>query len=747
VKKPTKPSVRRKLKEITVPLIAFEEETTVGDALSFLKQRAKELDTLEADPTEKGLDFVVQSSDFSSGGFSSGGFLSDDDIDLNDINIGALNLQNIPMDEALRQVCQVAGLRYKVEGDTIALMRATAVQDDELHTRTFQVPPDLFNFLGGGGGGSASDDPFADNSTYAGREKTAKELLEMTGIKFREGATAVFDKNRSSIIVRNSANSLDQLEELVADLNSRGNASLEEDELKVRDEERLNSIKEAKDIRRKQEDIVEDYRTRLYALKNKNDLIKSKLIVSADEQTKFSKAKKDYERELAKLNAIKNAVFTEDLSHELEQKPDKIVKKLTDVSKEIAAAKQTHSTFSLNVSDVSYQLVKTALLEGGEMPQAEKIRVEEFINAFDYGDPSVSSDNGKKVNCVVEQVAHPFYQQRNLMRVGMKTGALGRTQPLRLTILLDNSGSMERADRAATVYRAVETLAAQLGPQDEVTLLSFARNARMVAQKVKGNEAGKLAELVKQIPSEGGTNLSLAIQQAYHTAQQSVQDELLAQKIEQMRQSGIAFDACGVGGDGLDDEMLEALTRKGDGRYYFIDKAEDADKDFAQKIAGALRPAAQNVKVQVVFNPKRVGNYKLLGFEKHRLEKEDFRNDTVDAAEMAAEEAGNALYQVEAKPNGVGDVGTVFVRFRDMTTGLMVERSWSIPYQPSIKSIHAAKPSMQLATLAGMLGERLRYGEQSSIELKELRPLFGKLRSQFQSDAEVSDLIRMCEKF
>ena len=134
----------------------------------------------------------------------------------------------------------------------------------------------------------------------------------------------------------------------------------------------------------------------------------------------------------------------------------------------------------------------------------------------------------------------------------------------------------------------------------------------------------------------------VAIQQAYNTAQQSVQDgamsrvvlitdgaanlgnsdpEQLAQKIEQMRQGGIAFDACGVGGDGLDDEMLEALTRKGDGRYYFINKPEDADKDFAQKIAGALRPAAQNVKVQVVFNPERVGNYKLLGFEKHRLEK------------------------------------------------------------------------------------------------------------------------------
>ena len=435
-----------------------------------------------------------------------------------------------------------------------------------------------------------------------------------------------------------------------------------------------------------------------------------------------------------------------------------------DFSKEISAAEQTHSTFSLNVSDVSYQLAKSELLEKGGMPEAGKIRVEEFVNAFDYGDPGV---DGKKVNSVVEQCAHPFYQQRNLMRIGMKTGAMGRSQPLRLTVLLDNSGSMERADRAATVERAIGALASQLGPQDEVTLMSFARGARMVAQKVKGDEAMKLVELVKAIPSEGGTNLSLAIEQAYRSAQQNMDDgamsrivlitdgaanlgnadpEVLSESVVKMRQNGIAFDACGVGADGLDDDMLEALTRKGDGRYYFINRPGDADAEFAQKLAGALRPAAKNVKVQVVFNPERVGNYRLVGFEKHRLKKQDFRNDTVDAAELAAEEAGNALYQVEAKADGSGDVGTVFVRFRDMATGRMVERSWTIPYEPNVKNLSGAAPSMQLAAVAGMLGERLKLGDKAGIDLEQLSGVYGNIRSHFQADDEVSDLIRMCEK-
>ena len=41
--------------------------------------------------------------------------------------------------------------------------------------------------------------------------------------------------------------------------------------------------------------------------------------------------------------------------------------------------------------------------------------------------------------------------------------------------------------------------------------------------------------------------------------------ERLAAAIETLRSQRIAFDACGVGLEGIDDDMLEALTRKGDG--------------------------------------------------------------------------------------------------------------------------------------------------------------------------------------
>ena len=151
----------------------------------------------------------------------------------------------------------------------------------------------------------------------------------------------------------------------------------------------------------------------------------------------------------------------------------------------------------------------------------------------------------------------------------------------------------------------------------------------------------KLFQLVQNLPSEGGTNIEAALQLAFEKAQEQRADgaqnrivlltdgavnlgnanpDSLAAMVTNMRNAGIAFDAAGISADGLNDEVLEALTRKGDGRYYLLDPIEATDDGFAKQIAGALRPAAKNVKVQIEFNPLRVGRYKLLGFEKTSIE-------------------------------------------------------------------------------------------------------------------------------
>lgn len=431
---------------------------------------------------------------------------------------------------------------------------------------------------------------------------------------------------------------------------------------------------------------------------------------------------------------------------------------------ETSANEEPFSTFSLHVSDASFKLAKAAL-DRGERLSADQIRVEEFYNAFDYGDAAPAP--GEAVACAIEQGGHPILPQRNLVRVSMRVGSTGRAegQPLNLTVLLDNSGSMEREDRSAGLKAAVGQLASLLKAGDSVTLAGFSRTPHLLADRLPGDQAAKLVELVDGLPSAGGTNLEealklageLAVQRKNPAAQNRIvlltdgaanlgnaKPEELAEKIAALRQQGIAFDAAGIGAGGVNDRMLEALTRNGNGRYYIVNDASDADANFARQLAGAFRPAAENVKVQVRFNPERVARYKLIGFEKHRLNKEDFHNDSVDAAEMAADEAGVALYQVEVLPQGTGEIGEVSVRFRDAAAGQMVERSWTIQHDAKARSFDQASPSLQLAGLSMLAAEKLRGGPMAdATDFSSLAPQIARVRAYYGTSSRVGELVGM----
>lgn len=218
--------LRQKLQNIMLPLVEFEDDATVRDAINFLRLRARELDTDELDPNKKGLNFVFRNPAVIDAGAEMGeGEAPVEGSRIEDINLGGLRISNVPMEEALRQICQMTGLRYKVENYSIVILKATDVDDNEMFTRTFRVPPDLYNLISDGPGGedAGADDPFEEEEGGAGggEKKSIAELLELQGIKFPEGATAGFSKARSTLTIRNTANALDQVEELVNEISLR----------------------------------------------------------------------------------------------------------------------------------------------------------------------------------------------------------------------------------------------------------------------------------------------------------------------------------------------------------------------------------------------------------------------------------------------------------------------------------------------------------------------------------------------
>ena len=254
---------------------------------------------------------------------------------------------------------------------------------------------------------------------------------------------------------------------------------------------------------------------------------------------------------------------------------------------EILTTANAFSTFAMNVSDVSYKLA-AASLQMGVMPEAASIRSEEFINAFDYRDPEAAPD--APIAFTSERAQNPFEQNRDFLRFSIKTAAGGRQsgRPLNLVLLLDNSGSMERADRVAIIREALRVLATQLSAHDTVSIVTFSRTARLWLDGVPGDKAQAAFDEVSGLTPQGGTNLEEAMRLAYETARRhyltngmnrvvlltdgaanlgTVDTKVLTQKVEGIASRASRSIASASSPNISNDELLEQLTSHSDGRY------------------------------------------------------------------------------------------------------------------------------------------------------------------------------------
>ncbi|MEN8733625.1 MAG: von Willebrand factor type A domain-containing protein [Lentimonas sp.] len=426
------------------------------------------------------------------------------------------------------------------------------------------------------------------------------------------------------------------------------------------------------------------------------------------------------------------------------------------------------STFSLNVSDVSFKLAEAALATQ-RIPSADLIRTEEFVNSFNYGDPTPREDEPVTLNWEIAQ--HPYQHNRQIVRFSLQTQAAGRAanQPLNLNLLVDNSGSMQRPDRRAILQKSLESLQTKLTDQDQLNIILFARQPRLIANaSTVVSQKAAIYDALNYQP-EGGTNLEAGLHAAYENAQAhynpaasnrvilmtdgaanlgDVDSSALAQTVIDQRKQGIALDAYGIGWEGYNDALLEEITRNGDGRYAFLNSADSAAAEFAEKLAGTLRVAAADVKVQILWNPKRVTTYRQIGYDLHQLREQDFRDNTVDAAEIGEAESGTALYvlQINDDPNIAGGLGKLQVRYRVPATGEYIERAWPLEMPRKIAALQNAPSSLRLAASSALFAERLAnnpYAANYSFE--DLNALTVGLSEAFPTQPRVVALQNMIQ--
>jgi len=347
---------------------------------------------------------------------------------------------------------------------------------------------------------------------------------------------------------------------------------------------------------------------------------------------------------------------------------------------------QTLSTFSVDVDSASYALARS-YLNSGKLPPREAVRTEEFVNYFKADQPPPSGAEPFALGLELAPSLFASDSRTEMLRVtvrGRDVASFER-QPLSLTLVIDNSGSMNEGGRMELVKGAVRELLGSLYASDSVAIVVFSNTARIVTERLSAANRGVLEDQVLAIPIEGGTNAEAGLVQGYELAERGLapnsvnrvvlfsdgvanigelDQKRILETVQTRRARGIYLNTFGVGMGNHDDRFLEQLADAGDGQCSYLDSLEEAKRQLVDGIAQSFQPIARDVKVQVEFDPSQVESWRQLGYENRALRTEDFRDDAIDAGEVNAGHQVTVLYELVRTSMDGGPLATVRLRYK-----------------------------------------------------------------------------------
>tara|TARA_R110002072_G_scaffold51389_7_gene137950 strand:- start:1344 stop:3359 length:2016 start_codon:yes stop_codon:yes gene_type:complete len=325
------------------------------------------------------------------------------------------------------------------------------------------------------------------------------------------------------------------------------------------------------------------------------------------------------------------------------------------------------STFSIDVDTASYSYVRRQLNQG-VLPAKSAVRLEEMLNYFSYDYPVPVSTEAPFLP-TVSVLPSPWNAHNKLVHIGIKGYELPASEVVRsnLVFLLDVSGSMNQPDKLPLVKQSMSMLLGLLQPEDTVAIVVYAGAAGTILEPTPVSEKQKILSALNRLSAGGSTAGAEGIQLAYQLAESSfVRDGVnrvflatdgdfnvgmtnrddLQGFIERKRESGIYLSILGFGQGNYQDALMQQLAQNGNGIATYIDTLGEAQKVLVEEAQSQLFPIANDVKLQVEFNPATVSEYRLLGYETRGLKREDFNNDKVDAGEIGAGHSVTAIYEI-----------------------------------------------------------------------------------------------------
>jgi Ca-activated chloride channel family protein len=423
------------------------------------------------------------------------------------------------------------------------------------------------------------------------------------------------------------------------------------------------------------------------------------------------------------------------------------------------------STFSLDVDTASYTLARRLLRQKQRPPQAA-IRVEEFVNYFDYDYPQPEGPHPLTV--VTEAFPDPFRQGRHILRVGFQAKTLPPAErpPLHLTFLVDVSGSMESADKLQLAQKALHMLVDVLQEGDTVALATYAGRTTEILQPTDASNKREIHDAIAQLSAGGSTAMSSGIDIAYQLALRSFEEgaenrvlilsdgdanvgtlswEDMVAQIKDKADMGVTLSTVGFGTGNYHDNLMEQLANNGDGSSFYVDSLAEAQRLFVEDMAGTLYTVARDVKLQLAFHGDTVLAYRLIGYENRDIADKDFRDDRVDAGEVGAGHSVTALYELILREGYGPAIADVHVRYEAPGAD---KAASEVRFQVLTEALHerseAASDDAQLAYTAATFAELLR-GSPHTAEMS-LPELLRYADSGHRDNAERQELMKQIRR-
>jgi Ca-activated chloride channel homolog len=425
------------------------------------------------------------------------------------------------------------------------------------------------------------------------------------------------------------------------------------------------------------------------------------------------------------------------------------------------------STFAMDVDTASYTIARGALLQG-TLPPPNAVRVEEFVNFFNYQYPQPESGD---FTISLAAAQSPFGRPgAHLLRVGIQGRSVNPEQrpAAMLTFVIDVSGSMQEPNRLPLVKQALTELLDQLRPDDQVGIVVYGSQARVLLEPASVSERERMLQAINALGDEGSTNAEAGLQLGYRLAADhflvgginrvilcsdgvanvgEVGPDAILASIRDYAAQGINLTTVGFGMDGYNDHLMEQLADDGDGNYAYVDTLKQAQRIFVENLTGTLQVIAKDAKVQVEFNPAVVSAYRLLGYENRAVADADFRNDSVDAGEVGAGHSVTAIYEVVLAEQAVGDALTVRLRYANPQTSEVREIERSLSDQGFETDLTQTTPRFQLAIAAAGFAEALRADPATrSVILDQAIMVAQQIAPQLPDDADVQELLDLMRR-